>query len=58
MPRSKASRLNNARKGGATLKGPNGQVVTHDPRHGRDDKPWVDSMGNRFGSNVVKPTVD
>lgn len=58
MPRSKASRLNNAAKGGATLKAPNGLVVKHDPQHSRDDKPWVDDLGNRWGSKSVKPVVD
>lgn len=56
MPRSKASRLNSyARRSGAVLKGPNGEIVTHDPRHNRDDQPWIDKLGNRFASKDVKP---
>lgn len=58
MPRSKANRLNNAHKGGATLKGPSDQKVTHDPRYPNDHRPWVDTTGTRFTSNEVIPVVD
>lgn len=61
MTRNKSDRHRNAQRGGAEIRTKaTGEKVTDSPEGGdprKNNKPWVDSSGNRYSGSEVEPTV-